>query len=144
MRCYAGGVQLLRRRLLPQAFCNLRLLPAAAVATSRPAGARALTEYTFQDRGVVLDGGVDSNSPEFIANAAKAAAERGELDAVLGKIMRGGGERAVERHLSRGKLLPRERVDRLLDAGASPHRGRQPRQPRQPRPLLLRAAQAVS
>src|SRR6201999_1230162 len=30
----------------------------------------------------------------------------------------GGGERARERHTSRGKLLPRERVDRLLDPGA--------------------------
>ena len=30
----------------------------------------------------------------------------------------GGGEKARERHTSRGKLLPRERVDRLLDAGA--------------------------
>ena len=30
----------------------------------------------------------------------------------------GGGERARERHVSRGKLLPRERVDRLLDPGA--------------------------
>src|SRR6201999_572504 len=30
----------------------------------------------------------------------------------------GGGERARERHTSRGKLLPRERIDRLLDPGA--------------------------
>ncbi|HAD27227.1 MAG TPA: methylcrotonoyl-CoA carboxylase, partial [Rhodobacteraceae bacterium] len=31
----------------------------------------------------------------------------------------GGGERARERHLSRGKMLPRERVANLLDVGSS-------------------------
>ena len=30
----------------------------------------------------------------------------------------GGGEKARARHTARGKLLPRERVDRLLDPGA--------------------------
>ena len=30
----------------------------------------------------------------------------------------GGSERARERHVSRGKLLPRERVDGLLDPGS--------------------------
>ena len=32
--------------------------------------------------------------------------------------MAGGGEKAVSRHLSKGKLLPRERVSRLLDPGS--------------------------
>src|SRR3954470_13152562 len=32
---------------------------------------------------------------------------------------RGGGERAVERHRSRGKLLARERIDRLVDPGGA-------------------------
>ena len=31
----------------------------------------------------------------------------------------GGGERSRERHLSRGKMLPRERVANLLDAGSA-------------------------
>src|SRR5919201_6234699 len=34
-------------------------------------------------------------------------------------VARGGGERAVERHRSRGKLLARERIDRLVDPGAA-------------------------
>jgi 3-methylcrotonyl-CoA carboxylase beta subunit len=34
-------------------------------------------------------------------------------------IARGGGEKAVERHRSRGKLTARERVDRLLDPGTA-------------------------
>src|SRR5208283_2255757 len=42
----------------------------------------------------------------------------GELNARLAAAALGGNERARERHVSRGKLLPRERVDRLLDPGS--------------------------
>ena len=41
-----------------------------------------------------------------------------ELNAKLTAAALGGNERARERHVSRGKLLPRERVDRLLDPGS--------------------------
>ena len=34
-------------------------------------------------------------------------------------IARGGGEKEVERHRSRGKLTARERVDRLVDPGTA-------------------------
>lgn len=35
------------------------------------------------------------------------------------KVLAGGGEEAVKRNRSRNKLLPRERIDRLLDPGSS-------------------------
>ena len=38
-----------------------------------------------------------------------------DLKSRMAKIAQGGNERARERHLSRGKLLPRERIDLLLD-----------------------------
>jgi 3-methylcrotonyl-CoA carboxylase beta subunit len=38
-----------------------------------------------------------------------------DLRARLDRVAAGGGERARERHVSRGKLLPRERIDRLVD-----------------------------
>ncbi len=38
-----------------------------------------------------------------------------DLEKKIAKITRGGSEQARERHLSRGKLLPRERIDLLLD-----------------------------
>jgi 3-methylcrotonyl-CoA carboxylase beta subunit len=41
-----------------------------------------------------------------------------ELDERLARAAGGGGEKARARHVSRGKLLPRERVDRLLDPGS--------------------------
>src|SRR5213593_1916660 len=41
-----------------------------------------------------------------------------ELNTKLAAAALGGNERSRERHVSRGKLLPRERVDRLLDPGS--------------------------
>jgi 3-methylcrotonyl-CoA carboxylase beta subunit len=41
-----------------------------------------------------------------------------DLEARLARARAGGGERARERHRSRGKLLPRDRVERLCDPGA--------------------------
>src|SRR5215475_10678778 len=49
----------------------------------------------------------------------RMAALVGELRERTAAVASGGGERAVERHRSRGKLLARERVDRLLDPGSS-------------------------
>src|ERR1700743_1001038 len=40
-----------------------------------------------------------------------------DFNAKLAKIALGGGEDARRKHLSRGKLLPRDRVERLLDPG---------------------------
>jgi 3-methylcrotonyl-CoA carboxylase beta subunit len=40
-----------------------------------------------------------------------------ELEARLERVRQGGGERARERHVSRGKLLVRDRVERLCDPG---------------------------
>lgn len=45
---------------------------------------------------------------------ANVAALRARLD----RVAQGGGEKARARHLDRGKLLPRDRVDTLLDAGS--------------------------
>jgi acetyl-CoA carboxylase carboxyltransferase component len=42
-----------------------------------------------------------------------------ELHARTAAVAVGGGDRAVERHRSRGKLLARERIDRLLDPGSA-------------------------
>lgn len=42
-----------------------------------------------------------------------------ELRERSAQVAAGGGERAIERHRSRGKLLARERIDRLVDPGSS-------------------------
>ncbi len=67
----------------------------------------------------VLRTHADPSSPEFAANEAEHRRLVAELRERLERAAAGGGEKARERHVARGKLLPRERVDRLLDP-ASP------------------------
>ncbi|MCG8441553.1 MAG: methylcrotonoyl-CoA carboxylase, partial [Caulobacterales bacterium] len=66
----------------------------------------------------VLASHIDTQSDAFRANAEAMAGLEGELRARTAAAARGGSEAARSRHLSRGKLLPRERVERLLDPGA--------------------------
>ncbi|WTU15832.1 methylcrotonoyl-CoA carboxylase [Streptomyces sp. NBC_00075] len=58
-------------------------------------------------------------SEDFRRNTAVHTAAAGALRDRLAEAALGGGERARERHTARGKLLPRDRVETLLDA-ASP------------------------
>jgi 3-methylcrotonyl-CoA carboxylase beta subunit len=57
-------------------------------------------------------------SPEFEANDEHHRRLAADLRERLQRVAAGGGERARERHVARGKLLPRERVERLCDPGA--------------------------
>src|SRR5260221_2587759 len=66
----------------------------------------------------VLETLVDPKNDGFRANAASLRAHVGELRDLLARIAEGGGAQARERHVGRGKLLPRERVRLLLDPGA--------------------------
>ena len=66
----------------------------------------------------VLRSKLHPGSDEFKANRAANEALVADLRAQLQRVALGGGERARERHTGRGKLLPRERVDRLVDRGA--------------------------
>lgn len=66
----------------------------------------------------ILHTQINTRSPEFAANQAAMLAQVDELRALLARIHQGGGAKAQERHTSRGKLLPRERINRLLDAGS--------------------------
>jgi 3-methylcrotonyl-CoA carboxylase beta subunit len=66
----------------------------------------------------VLRSHANPGSEEFRANLAANSGLVEDLNAELQRVRLGGGERARERHVGRGKLLPRERVDRLLDPGA--------------------------
>jgi 3-methylcrotonyl-CoA carboxylase beta subunit len=60
----------------------------------------------------------DPSAAAFEANDAAQRALAGELHDRLRAIAVGGPPTARERHVARGKLLPRERVDTLLDDGS--------------------------
>src|SRR3984885_4650190 len=57
-------------------------------------------------------------SPDFAANAEAMRGLVADLRARVGEISQGGGAVARERHIARGKLLPRDRVAALIDPGS--------------------------
>jgi acetyl-CoA carboxylase carboxyltransferase component len=58
---------------------------------------------------------IDTSSAEFSANRDHNLALVADLRARLAQVKLGGGEEAVRRHVARGKLLARERIDSLVD-----------------------------
>ena len=67
----------------------------------------------------LLETRVEREAEGFAARRDRMDALVAELRERTAQVARGGGEKAVERHRSRGKLTARERVDRLLDPGSA-------------------------
>ncbi|MPS67756.1 MAG: methylcrotonoyl-CoA carboxylase [Novosphingobium sp.] len=66
----------------------------------------------------VLQTSLNLDSPEAQARDRHNRALVAELRDKVARAALGGNEKSRERHVSRGKLLPRERVERLLDPGS--------------------------
>ena len=66
----------------------------------------------------VLPSLIDRDSAAFRANADHNRALADELRACVGRAALGGPQSARDRHVARDKLLPRDRVERLLDPGS--------------------------
>ncbi len=66
----------------------------------------------------VLTSAIDRDGEVFKANAAHNRALAEQLRADVAKAAQGGSEGSRQRHVDRGKLLPRDRVERLLDPGS--------------------------
>ncbi|HEY4645071.1 MAG TPA: carboxyl transferase domain-containing protein [Steroidobacteraceae bacterium] len=66
----------------------------------------------------VIQSEVDPESDNFRCNAEANRALAHDLRRLVARISEGGSAEARERHRSRGKLLVRERIDRLLDPGS--------------------------
>jgi acetyl-CoA carboxylase carboxyltransferase component len=63
----------------------------------------------------VLDTAIDPRSAAYLESRSAMLARLAELETALDAARAGGGEKWVTRHHARGKLLPRERVEMLLD-----------------------------
>src|ERR1700691_4587836 len=66
----------------------------------------------------VIERVIDRRSPGFQANAEAMEGLVGDLRALTATVSLGGGKSSRDRHVSRGKLLPRDRVQALLDPGS--------------------------
>ncbi|KAL7270807.1 Methylcrotonoyl-CoA carboxylase beta chain, mitochondrial [Rhizina undulata] len=62
---------------------------------------------------------VDPSSPEYRENYDQMAQLTSELRELHEKIKQGGPEKAREKHIARGKMLPRDRITALLDTGSA-------------------------
>ena len=67
----------------------------------------------------VLSSQLDRDAEEFARQRERMEELVAELRDRTAQVARGGGEKATERHRSRGKLPARERIDRLVDPGAA-------------------------
>jgi len=66
----------------------------------------------------ILESRISNRGAEFEQNRAAMQALVEDLRVKTAAIAAGGGERAREKHLGRGKLLPRDRIDKLVDPGS--------------------------
>lgn len=62
---------------------------------------------------------VDTSSPEFQENAKQMNELLSNMSALHSKISQGGSQKARDKHIARGKMLPRDRVTSLIDPGTS-------------------------
>lgn len=67
----------------------------------------------------VIQSAIHTRSDEFKANVAAMRALIDDLHEKSALVRRGGSEQSRAKHLARGKLLPRERIDALLDPGSA-------------------------
>jgi 3-methylcrotonyl-CoA carboxylase beta subunit len=66
----------------------------------------------------VLQSRLNTRDPGFEENRENMLAQVNDLRAKIDRVRQGGGAKAAERHTSRGKLLPRDRLNALLDPGS--------------------------
>jgi 3-methylcrotonyl-CoA carboxylase beta subunit len=66
----------------------------------------------------VIESTLDLRDPTAVKNREAMTALVADLRMKVAAIEQGGGEAACAKHVARGKLLPRERVRALLDAGS--------------------------
>ena len=66
----------------------------------------------------VIKSALNPHSAEFAANAEHMQAQVDDLHKQVEAVKLGGGERYQQRHIARGKLLPRDRVKHLIDPGS--------------------------
>jgi len=89
--------------------------PAGGLRGSLSQARRTLCARSAQ---AVLDGAVDASSAAFAGNVRRMDEHAAVIAAAAAVALQGGGVRAAALHASRGKLLPRQRIEALLDVGS--------------------------
>lgn len=75
--------------------------------------------YFSDNLGCQIGSAVDKNDEGYKDNANRMQALVDKLRARIDKVVEGGGEKAIQRHTARGKLVARDRINALVDPGSS-------------------------
>ncbi len=62
---------------------------------------------------------INVNSKEFADNTQHMQVQVDDLNRLISQLSQGGGEKACKRHTDRGKLLPRDRINALIDKNSA-------------------------
>ncbi|XP_014287114.1 methylcrotonoyl-CoA carboxylase beta chain, mitochondrial [Halyomorpha halys] len=73
--------------------------------------------YISSSKRDIIGSQVNKSCPDYVKNKEAMELLVKELKEKTQKVTRGGGDVAIQRHTSKGKLLVRERIDGLLDPG---------------------------
>lgn len=73
------------------------------------------TIRTFHSKAVVIGNVQDTKSSTYQENYVQMECAVNKLKNTVQKIVEGGKQKAKEKHMKKGKLLPRERINTLLD-----------------------------
>ncbi|OQE15730.1 hypothetical protein PENSTE_c027G10228 [Penicillium steckii] len=109
----------LSSRAIPRSYRPGQLTALKSLSSTN---SRAVASYTHPHHASalsVLPTTVDTSSPEYQENSQQMQELLDRMSSLHGKIAKGGSEKAREKHLSRGKMLPRDRVSALIDPGTS-------------------------
>lgn len=83
---------------------------------------RAIASYTHPHHASalsVLPTTVDTSSPEYRENSQQMQELLDKMSSLHSTISKGGPQKSRDKHLARGKMLPRDRVSALIDPGTS-------------------------
>ncbi|GLU03212.1 hypothetical protein SLE2022_204210 [Rubroshorea leprosula] len=105
-------------RVLEKRGASVSALVSSSLSLNSAASYGGANPIRYFSVGVLLDG-IDRNSDAVVKNSTLMEGLLSQLQSHIGKVLVGGGAEPVKRNRSRNKLLPRERIDRLLDPGSS-------------------------
>ncbi|PYI30357.1 3-methylcrotonyl-CoA carboxylase, subunit beta [Aspergillus indologenus CBS 114.80] len=121
MRAPSPLLRSLRPNTVALPYRRLALRP-TTTKTSPRILSRSIANYTHPHHASaisVLPTAVDTTSSDFQENAQQMQELLDRMASLHGTISQGGPQKAKDKHLARGKMLPRDRVSALIDPGTS-------------------------
>ncbi|OJZ90495.1 hypothetical protein ASPFODRAFT_124788 [Aspergillus luchuensis CBS 106.47] len=115
---------LLRSLRSKQPALPSRCLPVRQTSTRTPflAFSRSVASYTHPHHASAISAlptAVDTSSSDFKENAQQMQELLDRMASLHSTISQGGPQKAKDKHIARGKMLPRDRVTALIDPGTS-------------------------